>query len=82
VHDSGDIGKAIAGAPQEGLVGAVLGSVSNELGHRPLDGGRPLDFLVQLRIKTKASHDTVASRWKPLGSHFSQAGSKVSTMVG
>ena len=63
VHDSGDIGKAIAGAPQEGLVGSVFGGVSNELGYRlPLDRGRPLDLLVQLRIKSEASHGVIVSR--------------------
>jgi hypothetical protein len=58
VHDSGDIGKAIAGTPQESLVGSVFGGVANELRYRlPLDGGRPLELLVQLRIKTKASQE-------------------------
>jgi hypothetical protein len=62
VHDSGDIGKAIARMAQEGLVGSVFGSMSNELRYRlTLEGSRPLHLLIQLSIKTKASHDISVS---------------------
>jgi hypothetical protein len=67
VHDSCDIGKAIARTAQEGLVGSVFGSMSNELRYRlTLEGGRPLHLLIQLSIKTKASHNIIVSHMNAL----------------